>query len=163
MCQLFQERFNRRQVGDVDSDLRGPHRTRFEAGPNRRDICVAGSVGHGEPHRDDHERHQTQLWPGEPQELNHDEHEDRPDAACDAIDRDVDKGLGAKPDLARKWKKEDLSGCPVDGVSNRPVDDAGHRWGPQDAGKQDHNRGHPEADREGEHGEADAQQTIGSA
>ena len=108
MCQLFKERLNRRQVGDVDPDIRWPHRTRFEAGSNSRDVCVASAMGHGEPHRDNHECHQTQLWPGEPQELNHDQHEGRPDATGDSIDRDVDKGFGAKPDLTREWEKEDL-------------------------------------------------------
>ena len=99
MGQFFKKCLDRRQIGDVDPDVGWPHRTRFETHPNSRDVCVASAIRHGEPDRDDNERHQTQLRPGKPKELNHDQHEDRPDTTGNSVDRDVDKGLSAKSDL----------------------------------------------------------------
>ena len=160
MGQFLKERFYCRQVSDINADLGRLDRARLETGSNGGHVGVARTVGHAEPDRDDGERHQTQLWPGEPQELNHDQHQECTNAPRDPIDRDVNEGLGSKPDLTRERQKEDLAGCPVDGVPDRSIDDAGYCRGPQGTRDHDQHGGHPQADREREDGNTNAKQPI---
>ena len=162
MRQLFEQRFDCRQIGHIETTGGRLDHLRLEPLANGCDVPRLGPERHGRPQGDDHEGHDAQLRPPQREAPRLDQHQnqDGGGATGDAVDRDIDERLGTLSNGRREREKEDLSRGPVDRVAYRSIHHAGDGWRPQGAADQGERRGHAKAHREHQQGEPDAEPAI---